>query len=544
MTDTMDIEELDHEGGYDDDDDDPLAYEEAMPAMQYPPPLRPCSKRMMLRGDDLNRKNPNLQVHREGEEADDAAVLHVDPQTPQVNITAAVLRDEIRFRHDQLDDWMEHKRLKAAKVVVEDKADALAALQRDTGNNEATAGNMELPIVDFAMHHPSVIYQPSNIRRADKEKNKSYKKTREDRDKFAEYAAEKELKEKMDEQIRREEEAMRKKGEKMTKKKKPETNEQRIGEAARLVRDRKRREEKILKAFKERERKKMSVDVPSKREQELADKALEFGLSKLEDMEQYELGTLKIKRDADTAEANRAALAKYKKDVVRRKREARGVLNNLEQVDSELAGLGDLTLSNLIKRYKILGSRIKKRLWKAALKKKKRMWRKWRRTCKLTYMYYIWAISHSEMLTDWNTIFENWYAKMMKKRAAARSNRLMMRQLKRDQREEAYVNWKETRYAEAARIKREAEEAKFEEMRQNKAKEKARKKQEKMAKDIAERKRKKEALDKKKVRLFFIFRYDRGRAATSFASCFLGCKKACSPPHVYLFLNESTFFSQ
>ena len=259
MTDTMDIEELDHEGGYDDDDDDPLAYEEAMPAMQYPPPLRPCSKRMMLRGDDLNRKNPNLQVHREGEEADDAAVLHVDPQTPQVNITAAVLRDEIRFRHDQLDDWMEHKRLKAAKVVVEDKADALAALQRDTGNNEATAGNMELPIVDFAMHHPSVIYQPSNIRRADKEKNKSYKKTREDRDKFAEYAAEKELKEKMDEQIRREEEAMRKKGEKMTKKK-PETNEQRIGEAARLVRDRKRREEKILKAFKERERKKMAVE--------------------------------------------------------------------------------------------------------------------------------------------------------------------------------------------------------------------------------------------------------------------------------------------
>ena len=114
-------------------------------------------------------------------------------------------------------------------------------------------------------------------------------------------------------------------------------------------------------------------------------------------------------------------------------------------------------------------------------------------------MYYIWVISHSEMLTDWNAIFEAWYAKMMKKRAQARSNRLMMRQLKRDQREQAYVSWKEAMYVERARIKREAEEAKIQEMRDKKAAEKAKKKQEKLAKEIEERRLRREKQDRKKV---------------------------------------------
>ena len=469
------------------DDDDPTAVEEEVVTMQYPPPLRPCSKRMMLRGDDVHAK----PASGSGAQQEDEQQAYVDPSS-QVNVTTAMLRDEINMRHEMFDDYMEHRRLKALKVVVENKADALESLKREQANKQSTTGNMELPIVDFAMHHPSIIYQPSNIRRADREKNKSYKKTRDDRDRYNEYAAEKEIKEKMDAQIAAEEAALQAQGLLDAKKKKPETIDDRLGEAARMVRERKKREAKIMASFKR-------TIKPSQREMELADKALEYGIGKLEGMEQYELGCLKIKRDADQAEANAAAISKYKKDLVRRKREARGVMLSMNEVDPEMAALQKMTLANMIKRYKILSGRISKKLKKAAVKKKNRWIRKYKKNCKLLYMYYIWVISHSEMLTDWNAIFEAWYAKMMKKRAQARSNRLMMRQLKRDQREQAYVSWKEAMYVERARIKREAEEAKIQEMRDKKAAEKAKKKQEKLAKEIEERRLRREKQDRKKV---------------------------------------------
>ena len=157
---------------------------------------------------------------------------------------------------------------------MENKADALESLKREQANKQSTTGNMELPIVDSRCT-TSIIYQPSNIRRADREKNKSYKKTRDDRDRYNEYAAEKEIKEKMDAQIAAEEAALQAQGLLDAKKKKPETIDDRLGEAARLVRERKKREAKIMASFKR-------TIKPSQREMELADKALEYGIGKLE----------------------------------------------------------------------------------------------------------------------------------------------------------------------------------------------------------------------------------------------------------------------
>ena len=174
-------------------------------------------------------------------------------------------------------------------------------------------------------------------------------------------------------------------------------------------------------------------------------------------------------------------------------------------VDKELTDLQGYNPLVLYRRYKLIGGRVRKRAYKQLIKKKQRYIRKYKKGCKILYMYYIWTISHSEMLMDYNTMFEEWYDKTMKKLRQRRSNKLMMKQLKRDQREEAYQKWKEALHAERIRLKREKEERKYEEMRKLKAAEKARKKQERIAKEMEKRRIAKQQRDEQKVGNFFIF---------------------------------------
>ena len=93
--DLITVEDLDVIG----DDINPAVDEKSV--IQYPPPLRPCSKRMLLRGDDLNKKYPNLKVHHEGEEESKEEPA---PERPKINITTEVLREELSRRHRLFDE--------------------------------------------------------------------------------------------------------------------------------------------------------------------------------------------------------------------------------------------------------------------------------------------------------------------------------------------------------------------------------------------------------------------------------------------------------
>ena len=62
-------------------------------------------------------------------------------------------------------------------------------------------------------------------------------------------------------------------------------------------------------------------------------------------MEQYELGCLKIKRDADQ-QSNAAAISKYKKDLGGASESARGYAQH-ERGRPEMAALQKMTLANM-----------------------------------------------------------------------------------------------------------------------------------------------------------------------------------------------------
>ncbi len=476
--DLITVEDLDVIG----DDINPAVDEKSV--IQYPPPLRPCSKRMLLRGDDLNKNNPNLKVHHEGEEESKEEPA---PERPKINITAEVLREELSRRHRLFDEHTKTEELSP---------------RGHGGPRVHERWDNELSIIDYAMHQPSVIYQKANIRRADKQRDKASKRTQPVRHAFVEYAAEKEMREAMDAKIA--EDNIKAEKNRKEEKKQGMTAADRMGEAARRVRDKKKREEKILKTFKTQnfvhttQEDKQNAASNRAREEKLSEKALLYGINKLEPMEQFELGYLKIRRDAEKAKNNKLAILEYKRDMLRRKREARGALNP-QVADNELTDLQGYNPLVLYKRYKLIGGRVRKVVYKQLIKKKHRLIRKYKKGCKILYMYYIWTISHSEMLMDYNTMFEEWYDKTTKKLAQRRSNKLMMKQLKRDQREETYQKWKEALHAERIGLKREKEERKYEEMRKLKAAEKARKKQERIAKEMEKRRIAKQQRDEQKV---------------------------------------------